>query len=73
MPTITLPLNPKAKQTLAATARPVDLNDVNNIAGWDADAQFAAARAKLKLDGTVSIHHRFVGSPDGIMHEYTSR
>ena len=73
MPTLVLPLNPKAKQALAAAAGPLNLHDVNNIAGWDADAQFATARARMKLDGTNPIHHRFVGSPDGIAHEYTSR
>lgn len=76
MLSIRLPLNPKAAAAIATARaeRSIDLNDLNNLAGWDADAGFASARAKLKIaEGSVSVLHRFIGVDGTIMHEYTAR
>lgn len=75
MPSIRLPINKKAAEAIVGVREQhgMDVAGLYSLAGWDADAQFATARARLKLDPTVSIHHLFVGTPDGIMHEYWSR
>lgn len=75
------PLSPKAAQTIEAarsarntgSSRPFDMQHLYDLAGWDADAKFAQARANLKAEANISISHRFVGNGGEVQHEFSLR
>ena len=65
--TITIPRAPKAVEKIkqVQSERRLNMQELQNLCGWDADAKFAQARARMKTPEGMSIGHHVVFSVDG--------
>ena len=76
--TLRLPLDKKAAEKIdkaRVDGSRLNMEDINRLAGWDADAKFAQVRARLKILDNRPIKHQFIFDMEKmqIVHEFEVR